>query len=78
MTATTHPEFNDQTEALEVAKAFLESIRGKIVLVTGVNREGIGFTTAQAFVSSSTYFDANSELTFSLSGLSISCTSHHS
>ena len=55
MTATTKSEFNDQTEALDVAKAFPESIRGKTILVTGVNREGIGFTTAQAFVSSNTY-----------------------
>lgn len=53
MTATTNADFNDQTEALEVAQAFPQSIRGKTVLVTGVNREGIGFTTAQAFVSSS-------------------------
>lgn len=51
MTATTHAEFNANTEALEVAKAFPESIRGKTVLVTGVNLGGIGFTTAQAFVS---------------------------
>lgn len=51
MPATTHPEFNDKTEALEVAKAFSEGIRGKTVLVTGVNPDGIGFTTCQAFVS---------------------------
>ncbi len=53
MTATTNLEFNEKTEALEVAQAFAQSIRGKTILVTGVNREGIGFTTAQAFVSSS-------------------------
>ncbi|KAI2626734.1 putative short-chain dehydrogenase [Hypoxylon sp. NC1633] len=53
MTATTHPEFNDKTEALEVAKAFADRIRGKTILVTGVNRSGIGFTTAQAFASQS-------------------------
>ena len=51
MTATTYPNFGENTEGLEVAKAFAESIRGKTVLVTGVNRNGIGFTTAQAFVS---------------------------
>lgn len=51
MTATTHPEFNDNTEALEVAKAFSEAIRGKTIIVTGVNLKGIGFTTAQAFAS---------------------------
>jgi hypothetical protein len=50
MTATSHPEFNAQTEALEVAKAFPDAIRGKTVVVTGVNRGGIGFTTAEAFV----------------------------
>lgn len=50
MTVTTHPEFNADTEALEVAKAFPESIRGRTIIVTGVNRSGIGFTTSQAFV----------------------------
>ncbi|KAH8812228.1 putative short-chain dehydrogenase [Xylogone sp. PMI_703] len=53
MTATSHPEFNDQTESLEVAKAFAEGIRGKTVIVTGVNRGGIGFTTSEAFASQS-------------------------
>ncbi|XXG96440.1 hypothetical protein Hte_002723 [Hypoxylon texense] len=53
MTATTHPEFNDSTEALDVAKAFADNIRGKTILVTGVNRGGIGFATAQAFASQS-------------------------
>lgn len=52
MTATTYPNFGENTEGLEVAKAFAESIRGRTVLVTGVNRKGVGFTTAQAFVSS--------------------------
>ncbi|KAI1659590.1 putative short-chain dehydrogenase [Daldinia decipiens] len=51
MTATTHPEFNDHTEALDVAKAFAGEIHGKTVLVTGVNVAGIGFTTVQAFAS---------------------------
>ena len=50
MPTTTHPEYNANTEALEVAKAFAERIRGKTIIVTGVNRGGIGFTTAQAFV----------------------------
>ncbi|KAK7749299.1 hypothetical protein SLS62_008268 [Diatrype stigma] len=53
MPFTTHPEFNANTEALEVAKAFADGIRGKTVIVTGVNRGGIGFTTAQAFASQS-------------------------
>jgi hypothetical protein len=51
MTATSHPEFNDQTEGLEVAKAFAEVIRGKTVIVTGVNLAGIGFATSEAIVS---------------------------
>lgn len=50
MTTTTHPEFNDKTEALEVASAFPTEIHGKTIIVTGVNRGGIGFTTAEAFV----------------------------
>ncbi|KAH8888080.1 putative short-chain dehydrogenase [Thozetella sp. PMI_491] len=49
--ATSHQEFNGQTEGLEVAKAFSKEIRGKTVLITGVNRGGIGFTTAEAFAS---------------------------
>ncbi|KAK6222022.1 hypothetical protein LQW54_001245 [Pestalotiopsis sp. IQ-011] len=53
MTATTYSEFNLHTEGLEVAKAFSESIRGKTVLITGVNLRGLGFTTAQAFASQS-------------------------
>lgn len=51
MTDTTHKDFNNATEGIEVAKAFAERIRGKTVLVTGVNPKGIGFTTAEAFVS---------------------------
>ncbi|KIX00451.1 uncharacterized protein Z518_10591 [Rhinocladiella mackenziei CBS 650.93] len=51
MTATTHPEFNEKTEGMEVAKAFAEAIRGKTILVTGVNRGGIGFTTSEALAS---------------------------
>lgn len=51
MTATTHPEFNEKTESLEVAEKFAQQIRGKTILVTGVNRGGIGFSTAKAFVS---------------------------
>lgn len=50
MATTTHPDFSDNTEAIEVADAFSSGIRGKIVLVTGVNRGGIGFSTSQAFV----------------------------
>lgn len=51
MVSTTYPEFNDNTEALEVASAFAKNIRGKTVLVTGVNKDGLGFSAAEAFVS---------------------------
>ncbi|KAI1110383.1 putative short-chain dehydrogenase [Nemania sp. NC0429] len=53
MTSTTHPEFNAKTEALEVAAAFSEGIRGKTILVTGGNPEGLGFSACQAFASQS-------------------------
>ena len=53
MTATTHSEFKANTEALDVAKAFPDAIKGKNIIVTGVNKGGIGFTTAQAFASQS-------------------------
>ena len=49
----TRKDFTQSTEALEAAKAFPDSIKGKTVLVTGVNKQGIGFTTAQAFASQS-------------------------
>ncbi|KAH6843202.1 hypothetical protein B0I37DRAFT_408096 [Chaetomium sp. MPI-CAGE-AT-0009] len=53
MTETSHSEFDANTEALEVAQAFPEAIRGKTIIVTGVNLLGIGHTTAQAFASQS-------------------------
>ncbi|RAL03641.1 NAD(P)-binding protein [Aspergillus ibericus CBS 121593] len=53
MATTTHPEYNSKTEALEVADAFTARITGKTVLVTGVNRSGIGYSTARAFASHS-------------------------
>lgn len=53
MTATTHPEFNEDTEGLEVAKAFGDQVKGKTILITGVNPKGIGFTTAEGFVRAS-------------------------
>lgn len=51
MTATTHSEFNDKTEGLEVAQAFAENIHGKTIVITGVNRNGIGYAAAESFVS---------------------------
>ncbi|CRG91499.1 hypothetical protein PISL3812_08548 [Talaromyces islandicus] len=53
MAATTHTKFNANTEGLEVAKEFAAGIRGKTVIVTGVNLSGIGFSTSQAFASQS-------------------------
>ncbi|RYP84523.1 hypothetical protein DL769_001182 [Monosporascus sp. CRB-8-3] len=53
MPTTTHPEFNANTESLEVVKAFADGVRGKTIIVTGANRGGIGFSTAQAFASQS-------------------------
>lgn len=50
MTATTNPKFNDATEATEVAAAFPKAIKGKTILITGVNKSGIGYSTAEAFV----------------------------
>ncbi|KAF9773470.1 hypothetical protein IL306_008711 [Fusarium sp. DS 682] len=49
MASTTHSEFGAHTEAVEVAKAFSDGIYGKTILITGVNRGGIGFATAHAF-----------------------------
>ncbi|KAF4966369.1 hypothetical protein FSARC_5939 [Fusarium sarcochroum] len=53
MATTTHADFGAHTEAIEVARAFAGGIRGKTILVTGVNRGGIGFSTAHAFSSQS-------------------------
>ena len=49
--ATSHPEFNRDTEGLDVAKAFPDGIRNKTIIVTGANRDGVGFSTSHAFVS---------------------------
>ncbi|KIW41255.1 uncharacterized protein PV06_06828 [Exophiala oligosperma] len=51
MTATTNTEFNQNTEALSVAAAFPESIKGRTILITGANKLGIGYTTAEALAS---------------------------
>ncbi|KAH7142114.1 hypothetical protein EDB81DRAFT_691596 [Dactylonectria macrodidyma] len=53
MTATSHPEFGAATEALEVTRAFADRVRGKTVLVTGGNRNGLGFSASQALASQS-------------------------
>ncbi|KAJ2894786.1 hypothetical protein MKZ38_007215 [Zalerion maritima] len=48
-----HPEFNSQTTADEVAAAFGSQIQGKTVVVTGVGPSSIGSTTALAIASKS-------------------------
>ncbi|KAH0841143.1 hypothetical protein AYO21_11436 [Fonsecaea monophora] len=52
-TATTHPDFGATTDGLTVAAAFSGAIKGRTILITGVNRKGIGYTTAESFASQS-------------------------
>jgi hypothetical protein len=52
MVSTSHADFGATTEAKEVAAAFAGGIECKTIIVTGVNKGGIGFSTAEAFVSS--------------------------
>ncbi|KAF2740097.1 NAD(P)-binding protein [Polyplosphaeria fusca] len=47
----THPEWNQETGGLDVAKAFSRDIQGKKVLITGVSSESIGSSTALAIAS---------------------------
>lgn len=51
MSTTSNPTFGATTEAQEVAAAYADAIIGKIILITGVNKSGIGYATAEAFVS---------------------------
>lgn len=53
MASTTHTEFGASTEALAVAAAFPDSIKGRTVIITGVNKLGMGYATAEAFASQS-------------------------
>ncbi|KAJ9608955.1 hypothetical protein H2200_006726 [Cladophialophora chaetospira] len=46
-------DFGAETEGLAVAAAFPSSIKGRTILVTGVNRKGIGYSTAESFASQS-------------------------
>jgi hypothetical protein len=78
MTTTTYSEFNQETEGLEVAKAFAGQISGKTILVTGVNRGGIGFSTSLAFVSRTSTGSGSPRLTDSQKGVSIPFPAHHS
>ncbi|CAN9461514.1 unnamed protein product [Alternaria alternata] len=51
MSTLTHPEWNQETGGLEVAKAFADQIRGKSVLITGVSPESIGSSIALSIAS---------------------------
>ncbi|RMZ80815.1 hypothetical protein DV737_g2808, partial [Chaetothyriales sp. CBS 132003] len=48
---TTNAEFDKTTEATAVAAAYSGSIKGRTILITGVNKAGIGYGTAEAFAS---------------------------
>lgn len=51
MTSITQTEFNGKTEALTVAATYASFIKGHRILITGVNKLGIGYATAEAFAS---------------------------
>ncbi|KAK5087202.1 hypothetical protein LTR05_004373 [Lithohypha guttulata] len=51
MPSITPPDFDQTTEARTVAAAFPEHIQNRVILITGVNRKGIGYATAEAFAS---------------------------
>lgn len=53
MPSTTHSEYNAATDGTTVAAAFGDQITGRTILITGVNRLGLGYTTAAAFASQS-------------------------
>ncbi|KAK5945364.1 hypothetical protein PMZ80_002568 [Knufia obscura] len=53
MASTTHPDFGPTTEALTVAAAFPTAIKDRTILITGINKLGIGYTTAEALASQS-------------------------
>ncbi|KAH7346956.1 retinol dehydrogenase 12 [Pyrenochaeta sp. MPI-SDFR-AT-0127] len=44
-----NPLFDDKTGALEVARNYASQANGKIILITGVSKDGIGEATARAF-----------------------------
>ncbi|OJD30465.1 short-chain dehydrogenase reductase sdr [Diplodia corticola] len=46
---TSHPDFGHATKASEVADTFASQIKGRVVVVTGVSRGGLGGATALAF-----------------------------
>jgi NAD(P)-dependent dehydrogenase (short-subunit alcohol dehydrogenase family) len=53
MTSTTVADFGAKTDAATVASTFSSSIKGRTILITGVNKLGVGYATAQALASQS-------------------------
>jgi NAD(P)-dependent dehydrogenase (short-subunit alcohol dehydrogenase family) len=52
---TTFAEYDAKTEAATVVSAFASSIIGRTILITGVNKLGLGYATAHALASQSPY-----------------------
>lgn len=50
MASVTHAEFGANTEGVEVTRAFADGVHGKTILVTGGNKNGLGFSAAHALV----------------------------
>jgi hypothetical protein len=50
MSSITNSGFGASTEAIEVAAAYPDAIQGKTILITGVNKDGLGYATAEALV----------------------------
>lgn len=53
MPSTTYAEYVATTEGIHVAAAFADRIKGRTILITGVNKLGLGYTTAAALASQS-------------------------
>jgi NAD(P)-dependent dehydrogenase (short-subunit alcohol dehydrogenase family) len=53
MTSTTIADFGAKTEASAVASTFSASIKGRTILITGVNKLGVGYAIVQALASQS-------------------------
>jgi NAD(P)-dependent dehydrogenase (short-subunit alcohol dehydrogenase family) len=45
----TNVTFDAKTEALDVAASFASQVKDRIIVITGVNLAGLGFSTAEAF-----------------------------
>ncbi|KAH8692795.1 hypothetical protein BGW36DRAFT_301920 [Talaromyces proteolyticus] len=53
MTSTTVADFGPKTEASTVARTFSSSIKDRTILITGINKLGVGYATALALASQS-------------------------